>query len=42
MNLAELSHYVKFNGKYLGITNETTITSLYADGTKFEEVLKDE
>ena len=40
--LEEYQELLVYKGKYLGITNETTITSLYADGTKFEEVLKDE
>lgn len=40
ISLEEYKELLIYKGKYLGLTNETTITSLYADGTKFEE--KDE
>lgn len=42
ISLEEYKELLIYKGKYLGLTNETTITSLYADGTKFEEMVKDE
>ena len=41
ISLEEYKELLIYKGKYLGLTNETTITSLYADGTKFEEMVKD-
>lgn len=37
ISLEEYKELLVYKGKYLGITKETTITSIYADGTKFEE-----
>lgn len=42
ISLEEYKELLIYKGKYLGLTNETTITSLYADGTKFKEMVKDE
>ena len=42
ISLEEYKELLIYKGKYLGLTNETIITSLYADGTKLEEMVKDE
>lgn len=42
ISLEEYKELLVYKGKYLGITNETTIASLYADGTKVEEMIEDE
>lgn len=42
ISLEEYKELLIYKGKYLGITNETTITSIYADGKKFEEMVESE
>lgn len=40
ISLEEYKELLIYKGKYLDLTNETTITSLYADGARFEEMVK--
>lgn len=42
ISLEEYKELLIYKGKYLGLTNETTITNLYADGTTLEEMVKNE
>lgn len=42
ISLEEYKELLVYKGKYLGITNETTITSMYADNKIFEELVDNE